>query len=117
MSSFYKKELDYAKGIGIFAVVLCHAIPLNGGTEFIDISVNQWIYAFHMPLFFIISGIGFGLKENVAKKKIRRICEHLLKPYFIWSLLYVAIYVAGSIVLHKGGISSYLAERAYARIT
>ena len=39
--------LDYAKGIGILLVVLGHIY---------NNSVKLWIYSFHMPLFFIISG-------------------------------------------------------------
>ena len=50
MENLTKKRLnylDYAKGIGILLVVLGHIY---------NNSVKLWIYSFHMPLFFIISG-------------------------------------------------------------
>ena len=43
------KFIDIAKGIGIMLMVLCH-------TGFTNVPSIQIIYAFHMPLFFIISG-------------------------------------------------------------
>lgn len=40
--------IDIAKGIGIFLVVLGHVYRGN--------AVQNWLYSFHMPLFFFISG-------------------------------------------------------------
>ena len=37
--------IDYAKAIGIFLVVLAHT-PLKS-------EITDWIYVFHMPLFFL----------------------------------------------------------------
>ena len=44
--------LDYAKGIAIILVVLGHIF--SGG------NIKTYIYSFHMPLFFIISGYLFN---------------------------------------------------------
>ena len=44
--------IDLMKGIGIFLVVSGHA-----GSPFVD-----WIYSFHMGLFFWISGYTFAIK-------------------------------------------------------
>lgn len=58
--------LDYAKGIGIILVVLGH-ILIKG-------NIKIYIYSFHMPLFFIISGYLFNyiniinFKEVINKK-------------------------------------------------
>lgn len=43
-----KTHIDYAKFIGIYLMILCHAGFQN--------QLTVWIYAFHMPLFFILSG-------------------------------------------------------------
>lgn len=69
--------IDVSKGIGIILVLIGH-ISLNGG-------LNKFIYSFHMPLFFILSGFTFKLakKENFIKNKINTI----LIPYFSFSLL------------------------------
>lgn len=42
--------LDWAKVIGLYLMVLGHT---GGGLFF----WGKWLYSFHMPLFFIISGI------------------------------------------------------------
>jgi fucose 4-O-acetylase-like acetyltransferase len=69
--------IDIMKGIGIILVVVGHISQLN--------ILNTWIFSFHMPLFFFISGITFSVskKENFIRKKVNKI----LIPYFIFSLL------------------------------
>ena len=52
--------IDQAKGIGIFLVVVGHMIrSLVNSNILIDnfwvTFVDRWIYAFHMPLFFLNS--------------------------------------------------------------
>lgn len=72
--------LDFAKGIGIILVVLGHAIL---PTEY-----AIWIFSFHMPLFFFLSGYLFS--ENKFKTLnlfIKRKASTLLIPYFSFSLL------------------------------
>jgi len=56
--------LDYAKAIGIILVVLGHVINTQGNILPSGKIVLQYIYSFHMPLFFIISGIIIGNKIN-----------------------------------------------------
>ena len=79
--------MDVAKGIGMFAIIWGHVI-LKGWS-------NQFVYAFHIPLFFFISGMLF----NVSKYKngwafvVRRI-KTLLCPYAVFSFLTWLIWVA-----------------------
>ena len=60
--------IDVAKGIAIIFVVLGHCVS---GQTFI------WVYSFHIPLFFFISGylsinsMGLGWKEYTLKKATR----------------------------------------------
>ena len=42
--------LDIAKGIGILLVVLGHCAQVVA-------PIKQWIYSFHVPLFFLIAGM------------------------------------------------------------
>ena len=49
--------IDNLKGFGILLVVIGHTVPREG--------LGQWIYAFHMPLFFFISG--FLLSKKMEK--------------------------------------------------
>ena len=59
--------LDYARTLGIFLVVFGHlwqkipAFDINDSLK----EVWNYIYLFHMPLFFVISG--FLFKSNKAK--------------------------------------------------
>lgn len=53
------RRLDYitaAKALGICLVVVGHCVP--------SLPIRQWIYLFHMPLFFFLSGYCF--KESAA---------------------------------------------------
>lgn len=79
--------LDIAKGIGMLLVVIGH-------TEYVSASIRQYISSFHMPLFFLISGVLIWYKEEEYKeweylfeKKVSR----LLVPYFLFSIFYLVI--------------------------
>ena len=83
--------MDYAKGIGIILVVVGHTLrglqktPVRvPGWE----SVDAWIYAFHMPLFFFLAGLFVehscrGPLGQFVADKARRI----LWPYFVWTII------------------------------
>ena len=45
---------DIAKGIGIILVVVGHYIPAGAPKWYVDFI--DFIYYFHMPLFFIVAG-------------------------------------------------------------
>ncbi len=79
--------LDMARGIGMILVVMGHI-------EYVNMSLLQFIYAFHMPLFFLISGILIWEKQEeknnyiaLWKKKLRSI----LLPYCFFSVLILLI--------------------------
>lgn len=81
-----RKDLDFAKGIGIILMVLGHCYSAGNGER-----ILCWLYSFHMPLFFIIPGIVYGVYRrhtkvsfwDVIKKKARR----LLIPYFCFATI------------------------------
>ena len=50
-------SLDILKGIGIILVVVGHMI----GNQ---LYIRPWIYAFHMPLFFMVSGYCFNIAKH-----------------------------------------------------
>ena len=76
--------LDTAKGLAIMLVVLGHV-------SFLPAPVLGVIYAFHMPLFFFLSGILLFRKREpfvpFLKKKVRT----LIVPYYLFLLLQVAV--------------------------
>ena len=81
-------ELDYLKGIGIFLVVLGHTILLQNALSTKYVILARFIYSFHMPLFFIASGIISGLQRNL-QCNIVKTAKKLLIPYFFWSFVYI----------------------------
>lgn len=88
--------IDTAKGIGILLVIFAH---INTGI------VAKWIYSFHMPLFFFLSGYVFRVKDNFGlffKKKVRSI----IVPYFCLGVIMVLFqicrnYVEGKFTVHS----------------
>ena len=85
-----RKDLDFAKGVGIILMVLGHCYSEgNGG------ALKIWFYSFHMPLFFLVSGMLVQSKERIPFGHF--ICKRargLLLPYFIWGIaaaLYLSI--------------------------
>ncbi len=79
--------LDIAKGIAIISVVLGHIILKYD----INNPVCIFLYSFHLPIFFIITGILFALnpksifmdKKKFALKKIKS----LIYPYITFSIV------------------------------
>ena len=88
-------QIDTLKGIGILLVVLGHNwITLEEkGTLF------QLIYSFHMPLFFIISGVFTKEKENLLSFTKNKI-DSILKPYFFINFSVGAAYLFSLSLIH-----------------
>lgn len=94
------KRVDYfdiAKGIGVFLVLIGH---LQGNEIFCYsqyiLPMCQWIFSFHMPFFFIISGMLIAYKnepkrdlKDIAKRRFRGI----MVPYYWFSFFYMLIVV------------------------
>jgi fucose 4-O-acetylase-like acetyltransferase len=83
--------IDTAKGIAIILVVIGHTLRGLISARIIADTPGQrltdsWIYAFHMPLFFFVSG--FFLPRS-ARKEYSVFVEDKLRtiayPYFVWS--------------------------------
>ena len=75
------KYFDVAKGIAIILVIIGHCLSLY--TSNLTSNLTNFIYSFHMPLFFIISG--FFYKPGTLKLGIK--AKQLLLPYFLTSTI------------------------------
>ncbi len=71
--------IDNLKAIGIILVVFAH--------NHINPLVTQFIYAFHMPLFFFLSGVVFNGQKYTFKEFLWRKINTRIKPYFILSFI------------------------------
>ena len=73
--------LDVAKGLGIICVVYGHTI-------FKDELWRIWIYSFHMPLFFFLSGITYNEEKYTDSRKfLASKIKSILIPYFIFCII------------------------------
>lgn len=72
--------VDVAKGYGILLVMLGHLEP--GILE-------PYIYSFHVPLFFFLSGYVFNDKRSFGEFLLKK-CKGILLPYFSFGLIIIA---------------------------
>jgi len=77
--------IDVARGIGIVLVVLGH----TG----INANIGKWIFSFHMPLFFFISGLVFHATNTTTfveftKKRLKS----WVMPYILYTLLIISFW-------------------------
>ena len=70
--------IDSAKGIGILCVVFAH-ICANG-------YIADFIYLFHMPLFFFIGGYLYKPTDDYKGYFVKKV-KHLLIPYFVFLVI------------------------------
>lgn len=80
--------VDVAKAFAIFLVVLGHPRPVEDYG-----SLEQFLYAFHMPLFFMLSGIFIRQKSEYSwqtwKNFLGKNFLTLIVPYIIWVAIYM----------------------------
>ncbi|MEO8324613.1 MAG: acyltransferase family protein [Nitrospirota bacterium] len=76
--------IDALKAMAIIFVVVGHTPGIQGYSNLV-----KYIYSFHIPLFFLISGVLFDY-ESVGKSLpsfLQKQTRTLLVPYFAWGLL------------------------------
>ena len=85
--------IDAAKGIGILLVMFGHC--------WLSAEYTYWLTAFHMPLFFILSGYTFSTKRPFTDF-LHAKAKTLLIPYAAFALFYTVFYTLLSRT-HGGG--------------
>ena len=74
--------LDNLKVFGIFLVILGHFTP-----NYRETFSSQWLYQFHMPLFFMISGYLSKAYDKPLSLEVVKIFKRLIVPYFLLVLI------------------------------
>lgn len=77
--------VDYAKAICLFLILFCH-IPMPEG------NFHNWIYSFHVPIFFLFAGIFY--KAKPLKDVIYSSAKSLLLPYVVFNLILIGISIS-----------------------
>lgn len=98
--------IDVARGIGIILVIYGHTLSSH--------SFRYVIYAFHMPLFFLLSGLVFQYDKYSLKTTFKKSVKGLLLPYMFFALLSYVVWILNNgvssltfskILSHLGGIA------------
>ena len=91
-----KPRLDYidiGKALGMFTIIWGHIIHYGWS--------NQIVYAFHIPLFFFMSGMVFRAEKYATVwDLIKRRANTLLLPYLIFSFSTWGLWVGMRVVAH-----------------
>jgi acyltransferase len=90
--------IDAAKGLGILLIVLGHVWSLEDPSLF-----YEWMYAFHVPLFFFVSGLTLkpGMRSMVGVARAK--AGTLMVPYFVYAMLGYLMFLVGFIVVQWTG--------------
>ena len=92
-----KHYIDIARGVAIILVVMGHAVneySLNSEP------LEKIIYSFHMPLFFIISGLVFRVKDgDTFPAFFKKRSKGLMLPYLLFAALITLANIAQSVIL------------------
>lgn len=101
VSKQWYSEINILRGLLVVLVVLGHITQINyddSTVNNINLILNSFIYSFHMPAFFMISGfLGYhALKPSQKEDNIKDIVEftknkfrRLLVPYFAMGIIYL----------------------------
>lgn len=81
------KFVDIAKGIGIILVVYGHS-SLSFHTA------NVWLHAFHMPLFFFITGMCYNEKKYTLKNLFLKRWIQIIMPCIYFTILISSIEIS-----------------------
>lgn len=78
--------IDVAKGIGMILVMFAHVS--------LPVELEKYIYSFHVPLFFFLSGYCLSVKKyNNFIGFLSAKCKSLLIPYMIFSIFNYTFYL------------------------
>lgn len=74
------KWIDISKGFAMLLVIIGHC-------SYAPDYLKSWLYSFHMPLFFILSGIVLSIDKYNFKEYFKKKVQSILIPYFLLSFL------------------------------
>lgn len=96
--------IDALKGFAIFCVLWGHSLQnLKNGYDFFHNPMFEFIYSFHMPLFFMVSGFFFrsSLKLNIKDFLLKKSMQ-LLLPCVVWAVIFFLMGVSIDIIKGNG---------------
>lgn len=101
--------VDVLKGFAIFLVVFGHKIKQVDNYN--SIILVKYIYSFHMPMFFVISGMLFTRKDSFSEYLNKKI-KSLLIPYFSFATILFSFWVLMKLIvgnfMFNEGLTAFL---------
>ncbi len=83
-----KKEriewIDIARALTMFCVIVGHITP--GG------DIHTFMYSFHVPAFFFLSGIFASCRDSFLKHTVKRF-KNIMVPYYFFGIAAIAVYL------------------------
>lgn len=92
--------IDFLKAVGILAVIWGHIYTRND-------AIYQFVYSFHVPLFFVLSGVFFKPNQNLKELLIKRI-NKLIIPYLFFYLItyFYWLFIERGLRSNAGGVDA-----------
>lgn len=85
-------NIDCLKGFAIFCVVIGHILQISL-PDYDHNIIFRFIYSFHMPLFFFLSGyVNYKTKASFSIPFLKKRFISLMIPFFSWSIISILIY-------------------------
>jgi len=100
--------VDAGKGLGLILVIFGHLVTM--GTV-----LSNWIFSFHMPLFFFLSGYVTKIPNRSISYSSKRIFVNLIVPYFVFVTVGLLVSLAIPIWRHIN-IDQLLVELFYSGV-
>ena len=101
--------LDLAKAIGMILVIAGHVVSSDTATKRI-------IYSFHMPLFFLLSGMLLKVRTEYNKgtwiQLIIKKAKRLLIPFILWGLIYSSFSLKHTVLILYGTRETLIAAES-----
>lgn len=76
--------IDVARGVAMIAIVFGHTVNMGPW--------KVWVYSFHVPLFFILSGMTFHVEASFGRFCIDK-AKRLLVPYYCFGFASILVFV------------------------
>ena len=73
------KTMDIARGIAILVMIMGHT-----GCTIPHFDFSMWYHAWHMPVFYIVSGYFFSGRDSDIRSYIAKTARQLLVPFAFW---------------------------------
>lgn len=80
-----KERLNYIDNFRFFGILCMVAGHVGFGEAF-----DQWIHAFHMPMWFFISGFFTNINEDILSHMKKRV-HSMITPFLFFSIFYILI--------------------------